>query len=65
MAIVLVPLFAFTMMGLIEVWSTFGLQPYPDFRQAFSIFAPGALAVITQWLVLRSILGSPDARPAE
>ena len=54
--ILLVPLAAFTLMGLIEVWDVFGPQPYPDLRQATAIFAPAAIAVVTQWLVLRTVL---------
>jgi hypothetical protein len=37
----------------------FGLQPYPDLRQALTIFLPAALTVVTQWLVLRAVLGRP------
>lgn len=55
--LLLAPLAAFTLLGLIEVWGTFGLQPYQDLRQAVSIFVPAALTVVTQWLVLRWMLG--------
>jgi hypothetical protein len=63
--LLLVPLGVFTAIGLIEVWTVFGLQPYPDLRQMLSIFAPAAIAAVTQWLVLRTVLRwSPDAPTA-
>ncbi len=64
MLLLLAPLGLFTLMGLIEVWSVFGLDPYPDLRQALSVFAPAALAIVSQWLVLRWML-RPSTPPSE
>lgn len=63
MLLLLAPLGAFTMIGLIEVWSVFGVDPYPDLRQALSVFAPAALAVVSQWAVLSRILRPEPPRP--
>lgn len=65
LVLLLAPLAAFTILGLIDVWTAFGMQPYPDLRQALSIFMPAALTVVTQWLVLRWMLGQPAASAAE
>jgi hypothetical protein len=65
LVLLLTPLAAFTILGLIEVWTAFGLQPYPDLRQALNIFVPAALTVITQWLILRWMLGQQPESAAE
>ena len=54
MILLLVPLVAFILGGLVESWRTIGIEPYKDLRQVLVMFVPAALPVIAQGLVLRS-----------
>jgi hypothetical protein len=54
MILLLVPLVALILGGLIESWRTIGIEPYKDLRQVLVMFVPAALPVIAQGVVLRS-----------
>jgi hypothetical protein len=65
MILLLAPLVAFILGGLIESWRTVGIEPYKDLRQVLVMLVPAALTVIAQWLVLRSPYAGTQARPAK
>lgn len=65
MILLLAPLMAFLLGGQIESWQTVGIEPYKNLREVLVMILPPGLAVIMQWLVLRSALGLNRAGASE